>query len=141
MNRQLSRLALCTAFSLSLLTVSPIASAHRCCSAHASDISLLSALPIAVSVAAPVAVLSAGVAFTVVAVEATVAGSVWVLQRASDGVRMSVRFAGESVAAVGASVTVVAIGAGWVLSAAGEALCFIPNEIGASLLYNEPITR
>jgi hypothetical protein len=54
---------------------------------------------------------------------------------------MSVRFAGESVAAVGASVTVVAIGAGWVLSAAGEALCFIPNEIGASLLYNEPITR
>ncbi|TDM08056.1 MAG: hypothetical protein C4K60_00585 [Ideonella sp. MAG2] len=137
----LSRLALCTALGLSLLSVSPQASAHRCCSAHASDVSLLSALPIAVSVAAPVAVLSAGAALTVVAVEATAAGSVWVLQRASDGARMSVRFAGESVAAVGASVTVVAIGAGWVLSAAGEALCFIPNEIGASLLYNEPITR
>ncbi|WP_396271362.1 hypothetical protein [Ideonella sp.] len=141
MTTSLKRFSLCAALSLSLLTVSPMASAHRCCSSHASDISLLSALPIAVSVAAPVAVLSAGVAFTVVAVEATAAGSVWVLQRASDGVRMSVRFAGESAAAVGASVTVVAIGAGWVLSAAGEALCFIPNEIGASLLYNEPITR
>ena len=47
----------------------------------------------------------------------------------------------QSVAHNGACLTVVAIGAGWVLSAAGEALCFIPNEIGASLLYNEPITR
>jgi hypothetical protein len=30
---------------------------------------------------------------------------------------------------------------GWVLSAAGEAIAFVPNEIGRALLYNERITR
>jgi hypothetical protein len=38
-------------------------------------------------------------------------------------------------------VLVTAVSAGWVLSAAGQALAFIPNELGASLLYNERITR
>jgi hypothetical protein len=33
------------------------------------------------------------------------------------------------------SVTVVA--AGWLLSAAGEVICLIPNALGESLLYNE----
>ena len=32
------------------------------------------------------------------------------------------------------------IGSGWVLSQVGQAVLFIPNEIGASLLYNERIT-
>ena len=48
-------------------------------------------LPVAVSVAAPVMILSAGAVLTVVAVEATSAGTVWVLERASDGARASVR--------------------------------------------------
>jgi hypothetical protein len=36
---------------------------------------------------------------------------------------------------------VTAIGAGWVLSAAGAAIAFIPNEVGKALLYNERVTR
>jgi hypothetical protein len=37
----------------------------------------------------------------------------------------------------GASVVVTVIGAGTVLSAAGEAIAFIPNALGKALLYNE----
>jgi hypothetical protein len=33
------------------------------------------------------------------------------------------------------------IGTGVVLSAAGEAIAFIPNEIGKALLYNEQVSR
>ena len=88
---------------------------------------------------------SAGAALTVVAVEATSAGSVWVLERASDGARASVRLGaraaeGLSVAA-GTAVVVTAISTGWVLSAASRAIAFVPNEIGAALLYNERVTR
>jgi hypothetical protein len=36
---------------------------------------------------------------------------------------------------------VTAISAGWVLSAAGQAIAFIPNQIGTALLYNERVTR
>ena len=63
-----------------------------------SEASALSVLPIAVSVAAPVAILSAGAALIVVAVEATSTGAVWVLERASDGARASVRLVGHGVA-------------------------------------------
>ena len=48
--------------------------------------------------------------------------------------------AGVSVLA-GTAVVVTAFSAGWVLSAAGQALCFIPNEVGKALLYNERVTR
>jgi hypothetical protein len=37
-------------------------------------------------------------------------------------------------------VVVTALSAGWVLSAAGQAIAFIPNEIGRALLHNERIT-
>lgn len=112
---------------------------------NASDASALSALPIAVSVAAPVMLLSGGVMLTVVAVEASATGTVWVLERASDGARVSVTLAASAAGglslAAGTGVTVSVVGAGWVLSAAGKALAFIPNEIGAALLYNERVTR
>ncbi|MBL8334768.1 MAG: hypothetical protein JNM08_16775, partial [Rubrivivax sp.] len=64
-------------------TLAAPAWAHR--QAHASELSALSMLPVAVSVAAPVALLASGAAFTVVAVEAASEGTVWVLERASDG--------------------------------------------------------
>jgi hypothetical protein len=35
----------------------------------------------------------------------------------------------------------VACSTGWVLSTAGRAIAFIPNEIGKALLYNERVTR
>lgn len=110
-----------------------------------SEASALSMLPIAVSVAAPVALLSAGAAFTVVAVSAVAEGTVWVLERASDGARMSLTLSGQVVGGVsvlvGAAVVTTAFSAGWVLSAAGKAIAFIPNEVGKALLYNERVTR
>lgn len=112
---------------------------------NASDASALSALPIAVSVAAPVMLLSAGAMLTVVAVEASAAGTVWVLERASDGARMSVtvsaQAAGGLSVAAGTAVVVTAFSAGWVVSTAGRAIAYIPNEIGTALLYNERVTR
>ncbi len=109
-----------------------------------SEASALSLLPVAVSVAAPVVILSAGVALSVVAIEASAAGTVWVLERASDGARASVRFASQAVggasALVGTVVLVTAVSTGWLLSAAGRAIAFIPNEIGKALLYDERIT-
>ncbi len=77
--------------------------------------------------------------------EATSAGTVWVLERASDGARASVTLSGAVVGGVsvaaGTAVLVTAFSAGWVLSATGQAICFIPNEIGKALLYNERVTR
>lgn len=142
MNRFTS-LALVAALGAALAQPVP-AAAHR--RGDASEASLaLSALPVAVSIGAPVAVLSAGVVFTVIAVEASADGFVWVLENVADGVRCSVKFAGKAVGGVsvgiGTAVTVSAIGAGWVLSAAGTAIAFIPNEVGKALLYNERVTR
>jgi hypothetical protein len=111
----------------------------------ASELSALSMLPVAISVAAPVALLSAGAALTVVAVEATSEGTLWVLERASDGARASVLISGQVAGglslAAGSAVLVTAMSTGWVLSAAGKAIAFIPNELGKALLYNERITR
>jgi hypothetical protein len=112
---------------------------------NASDASALSMLPVAVSVAAPVMILSAGATLTVVAVESSAAGTVWVLERASDGARASVTLSAQAAnalsVAAGTAVVVTAFSAGWVLSAAGKAIAYIPNEIGAALLYNERVTR
>ena len=138
----LNRRALAAALA-SLAMLAPVANASA--QSGASEASALSALPIAVSVAAPVMIVSGGAVLTVVAVETSAEGAVWVLQRASDGARASVRLSaqaagGVSVAA-GTVVTVAAISTGWVLSAAGRAIAFIPNQVGAALLYNERVTR
>ena len=106
-----------------------------------SELSVLSALPIAVVLAAPSIMIGSGVVLTVVAVEASARGTVWVLARASDGARLSVELVGASVVGIGTAVVVTAISTGWILSTAARALAFVPNEIGASLLYNERITR
>ena len=110
-----------------------------------SEASALSMLPLAVSVAAPALVLSAGAGLTVVAVQASGEATVWVLERASDGARASVTVsgavAGGASLLVGTAVAVTAVSAGWVLSAAGQVIAFVPNEIGKALLHNERITR
>jgi len=145
MNRNptsMRRLALCTICAA--LAIVPLADARAHYYAHppaASEASALSLLPLAVSVAAPAMVLSAGAVLTVVAVEASVTGTVYVLERASDGGRASVQIAGHTAMGVGTVLSCTAIGAGWVLSAAGQAIAFVPNQLGAALLYNEPISR
>ena len=75
-----------------------IAPAHA--QADLSQASGVSMLPVAVSVAAPVTLLTAGATLTLVSVEAGAQSTVWVLERASDGARISLRFAAGAVEAV-----------------------------------------
>jgi hypothetical protein len=95
-------------------------------------------------IAAPVILSTAGAVLVVKAVESTARGTVYVLERASDGARVSVELAGKAVGGAslvaGTVVAVTVIGSGMVLSALGEAIAFIPNEIGKALLHNERIT-
>lgn len=111
----------------------------------ASDASELSMVPVVLSVTAPALVLSAGATLSVVSVEASAEGTVWVLARASDGARTSVvvasKAAGGLSVAAGTAIEVSVFSAGWVLSAAGKAVAFIPNELGRSLMHNERISR
>jgi hypothetical protein len=89
--------------------------------------------------------LAGGAALTVVSVQASATGTVWVLERASDGARATLQFSGRAVGAslatAGTAVLVTALSTGWLISAAGQAIAFVPNQIGASLLYNERVTR
>lgn len=108
-----------------------------------SEASALSALPVAISVAAPASVLVAGAALTVVSVAAVAQGTLIVLERASDGARVSLIVgsqigAGLSFAA-GTAVVVTSMAAGWLISAAGTVIAFVPNELGRALLYNERV--
>lgn len=124
-----------------LIASAPAAWAH----AEVSEASALSLLPVAVSVAAPVALLAGGAMLTVVSVQVSAVGTVWVLERASDGARTTLHFSGHvaqgASLAVGGAVMVTALASGWVLSAAGQAIAFVPNELGRVLLHNERITR
>jgi len=126
--------------SLSLLACIVAATFSLNAHSQASEVSALSAVPIAVLSAAPVAIVSSGANLTVRAVEASVGGTTWVLERASDGARASVRLAGGASVAVGTSVVATAVTAGTVLSVAGQVIAFIPNEVGAALLHNERVT-
>ena len=139
-------IALAAATTLALCAATAPALAHP---THAGDASAASAaslmLPVALSVAAPVGLLSGGAALAVVSVQASAEGTVWVLERASDGARASIRFAGRaaeaSVVGGGTLLVVTALSTGWVLSAAGEAIAFLPNELGKALLHSEQLTR
>ena len=117
--------------------------AHGGAAEASAGSSLLLSLPVAVLSVAPVTILSAGAMLTVVAVEASATGTVWLLRRVSDGATASLRFSGEvaaaSLVAAGTAISVTAIAAGWLLSVAGEVLCLVPNALGESLLYNERI--
>lgn len=126
--------------SMALLCAAMPAGAHN---DGLSEASALSALPVAVSVSAPVLSVAAGSVLTLVAIEVVADGTVWVLQRASDGARIVVKWSALSVGmasvAVGAAITVTAVSAGWVLSAAGEVLALIPNALGQALLHHERV--
>jgi hypothetical protein len=120
--------------AVSALSALPIASVAGAASAVAGSVVVL-----------PVALSAAGAVLVVKTVEVSARGSVYVLERVSDGARVSVEIADRGMrqvsVATGTLVTVSVVGAGVVLSAAGEAIAFIPNAIGQALLYNEQITR
>jgi len=129
-------------FILAVIVVAAFSvNAHAQTNSQASAASALSALPIGVLSAAPVAIVASGANLTVRAVETSVGGTTWVLERTADGLRASVKLAGNSSVEIGTSVVVTAVASGNVLSAAGKAIAFIPNDIGAALLYNERVTR
>ncbi|MBU2409259.1 MAG: hypothetical protein KKC79_11525 [Gammaproteobacteria bacterium] len=96
------------------------------------------------AVAAPAALSVGGVALTVLAIEASAGATVYVLERASDGARVSIRLLGRATRgasiAIGTAVEVSVIGSGVVLSTAGEVLAFIPNAIGRALLHDERLS-
>lgn len=135
----------------SVMTAPRIANAQS----EASALSGLSALPIASVVvgasavagsviAVPIVLSTTGAVLVVKTVESTARGTIYVLERASDGARVSLEIAGKAVAGsvlfAGASVLVTLAGAGVVLSVAGEAIAFIPNAIGNALLHSERLT-
>ncbi|QTD45875.1 hypothetical protein [Ottowia testudinis] len=117
---------------LSMLPVASVVGAASVAGAAASSV-----------VAVPAALLVSGAVLTVKAVEVSARGTVFVLERASDGAAVSVELgasaAGSVALGVGASVVATVIASGVILSAAGEVLCFIPNAIGRALLHNERI--
>ena len=129
--------ALALAAALVLVPMAP-ARAHG---GGSSELSQLSLLPIAVLVAAPSVLLSGVAMLTVVSVEAGAQGSVWVLERGSDGARIVLRLAGGASALVGTAVVVTTVSAGAVLSVAGQAIAFVPNAVGQVLMHHERVTR
>lgn len=131
------------AFAPAALACPVIARAHGSAADASAASSLSLSLPVAVLLSAPVAFLVAGTVLTVTAIEASAAGTVWVVRRTSDAVTASLRVSSElaaaSVVAVGSTLAVTAIAAGWLLSLAGEVICLVPSAIGESLLYNERV--
>ena len=93
--------------------------------------------------AVPAVLLASGALLTVKAVAVSARGTVVVLERASDGAAASIELGAAAASglalSVGTVVTTTVIASGVILSAAGEALCFIPNAIGRALLYQERV--
>lgn len=123
--------------ALSALSVLPVASVLAGADASANAVGG--------SVAATAMLSTAGAMLVVKGVEVSARGTVYVLERASDGARVSVEVIGRGAGAVsvvaGTVVTVSVIGAGMLLSAAGEAIAFLPNAVGRALLHNERLTH
>lgn len=119
-----------------VLSALPVASVVGVAGSAAAGAVAVSALPVALTVS--------GAVLVVKAVEVSARGTLIVLERASDGAQASVELSGRAAsgvaASVGTAVAVSVIGTGVLLSAAGEVLCFIPNELGRALLHNERIT-
>lgn len=120
---------------------------------EASALSDLSALPVAsvgagseaagASLAVPAVLSAAGAMFIVKSVEAGAYATVYVLERVSDGARVSVEVATRGVrqasVVAGTAVTATAVSTGIVLAAGSEAIAFVPNALGRALLHGERI--
>jgi hypothetical protein len=139
-----------------VMTISATAAFDAHAQSNTSEMSAVSALAVMSVVSSagpdagsvvmvPVMLSTAGAVLVIKAVEASARGTIYVMERASDGARVSLQVAGKGIAGtaavVGASVVVSVISAGVVLSAAGEAIAFIPNALGRSLLHNQRLTQ
>jgi len=111
----------------------------------ASELSALSAVvPVAVSASMSTLVLAGPSLLTVVAVQASADGAVWIVEQASSGARAVIHLAGSAVGAslvaVGTTAQAVTMSAGTLLIASGEVIAFIPNQVGRRLMHHERIT-
>ena len=110
-----------------------------------ASVIIVSGAASAATVALPVALSTSGAVLVIKSVEVSARATLCLLERASDGVQVSVEIAARGVErtslVVGRTVQVAVIGAGAVLSIAGEAITFVPNEIGSALLHNERVTN
>ncbi len=91
----------------------------------------------------PAALSVAGATLVVKSVEVSAKGVVCVLERASDGARVSLDIAGRTIHTVGMSVgtavSVTVVASGTLIVNAGEAIVFIPNALGRALSHHEPL--
>ena len=80
---------------------------------------------------------------SVTGVATTSTGVSYVIERASDGLKLTVDVlsggAAKVSAVVGTAVTATVVGSGVVLAASGQALGFIPNALGKALLGSEKV--
>lgn len=104
-----------------------------------------SGMSVAVSLALPVMFVAGVGSVVVTAVQATADGVVWIVENVADGTRASVRVTGHAIGAsavaVGTVLTMTATAAGLAISAAGQVVAFIPNEVGRALLYDRQVSR
>lgn len=139
--------------SLAVAAAFGVSSGLSSAQSHATQASAGSALSMASAIVVgaeavsgiPVALAQSGAEWIVSSVEASANGSVHVLERIHDGARASIAFAagasGASMLIVGTVVQTTATSTGVIVSAAGQALAFIPNELGKALLHHEKVSR
>lgn len=108
--------------------------------ADASEASEASVLPVALSATATSLLVAGATELTVVGVQASADGTTWLLERAADGSRASVRLAGQASVATGSTLVVTAVAAGWLLSQAGRVLALVPNDRGLALLAHQRVS-
>jgi hypothetical protein len=96
------------------------------------------------AVALPAALSEAGASLVVLAVTEGAKGSVYLLERASDGARVSIEIgseiAGSVALTVGTTIETSAVAAGTLLSVAGEVIALIPTEVGRALMDHEQLS-
>ncbi|MFZ6674516.1 hypothetical protein [Undibacterium sp. Xuan67W] len=114
--------------------------AASCLSCGASGLSLLSALSGAVLIEGSAEGIQASGTLLVVSVEKIADGVIVVFKGVSDGAKYSVKLTGKAMGNVsvvaGTVVQVTALSAGTMLVVSGQAIAYIPNEIGRSLVHH-----
>lgn len=154
MNCSLLIRARCAALAFCVVAATIVTPVH----AHLSEASALSvAVPVAsvasvgvgasatagAAVVLPAALSVAGATLVVKSIEASAKGVVCILERASDGARVSIDVTGRTVqnvgVSVGTAVSVTVVASGVLIVAAGEAIAFVPNALGRALSHHEPL--
>ncbi|WP_374509144.1 hypothetical protein [Niveibacterium sp.] len=127
-----------------IFSAAPALAAREASQASAQSSAAVSSA-IAAVVGGTAEALSAGGELSVVAVEHGSEATVLVLRQIGSGLEVSVKLAGQAAGglsvAVGTRVQVLTEAAGYVLTSAGKAIAFVPNEVGNTLLHHTRLTE